>query len=202
MFPFERLIKAAAGGGLPSIETERLLLRPPRRGDHTAWARLRQASQASLQRWEPRWSRDHLSERSFRRRVAWAQREIEADRAYPFLIFELEQAEPERLAGGVTLEAVRRGAAQSAALGYWLGDDRRGRGLMTEGLEALLSFATAELGLSRIEAACLPENHRSRALLERMSFKEEALLRGYLEIDGAWRDHLIYARRFGLRADV
>lgn len=194
MFSIDRLIAAASGAPPLSLRGERLHLRPAERRDHVAWSSLRRAARAALQPWEPRWAGDHLSERSFRRRVAWSDREILNDRAYPFLIFEATDG-GKTLVGGLTLENVRRGAAQSASLGYWLAPPFQGRGLMTEALGLVITFAASDLGLSRLEAACLPENDRSRRLLERCGFAEEALLRGYLQINGVWRDHILYERR-------
>ena len=38
-----------------------------------------------------------------------------------------------------------------------------------------------------------PENAASRAVLAKAGFREEGLLKRYLEVDGAWRDHLLVA---------
>ena len=99
------------------------------------------------------------------------------------------------LLGGVTLEHVRRGAAMSAAVGYWLGEAHQGQGYMTEAMQSLIIYAYDDLDLSRLEAACLPENNRSRRLLERCGFHEEGYARRYLQIDGEWRDHVLFERR-------
>lgn len=176
----------------PRLTTGRLVLRPPRLSDHGAWAELRRDNRAFLTPWEPAWTHDHLGVLAFRRRVAWARAEIAAGRAYPFLIFKAEGAE---MIGGATLENVRRGAAMSAALGYWLGEGHVGQGYMTEALQALIAYASADLDLSRLEAACLPENTASRRLLERSGFELEGELRRYLQIAGVWRDHVLYERR-------
>jgi ribosomal-protein-alanine N-acetyltransferase len=64
---------------------------------------------------------------------------------------------------------------------------------MTEALGAVLAHAFGPLGLHRIEAACMPDNARSRRLLDRWGFREEGLARQYLKINGVWHDHLIYA---------
>ena len=47
--------------------------------------------------------------------------------------------------------------------------------------------------LHRIEATVRPENAPSRAVLAKAGFREEGLLKRYLEVDGAWRDHLLVA---------
>ena len=69
---------------------------------------------------------------------------------------------------------------------------------MREALEALVNHGFAELGLSRIEAATLPENAASRALLEKTGFKYEGVAQSYLQIAGRWRTHVLYAN---LRSD-
>ena len=38
-----------------------------------------------------------------------------------------------------------------------------------------------------------PENVASRRVLEKLGFREEGLFRRYLDVDGAWRDHLLFA---------
>ena len=176
----------------PRLLTERLALRPPRATDHEAWAALRRENRAFLTPWEPAWTDDHLSAAAFRRRVAWARTEIAAGRAYPFLILRANGAE---IIGGATLEHVRRGAAMSAALGYWLGQHAIGQGYMTEALQALIAYSFDDLDLSRLEAACLPENVPSQRLLARNGFLREGEARRYLQINGVWRDHILYERR-------
>ncbi len=94
----------------------------------------------------------------------------------------------------MTLNNVRRGVTQAVALGYWLGAQYTGRGLMTEAVCAAATFAFDRLRLHRIEAACLPHNAASIAVLERAGFTREGLARRYLKIDGVWQDHLLFAR--------
>ena len=69
---------------------------------------------------------------------------------------------------------------------------------MREAIEAVVHHAFHRLDLSRIEAACLPENTASRGLLEKAGFKYEGVAQSYLQIDGRWRTHVLYA---ALRGD-
>lgn len=177
------------------LETERLLMRPPEMRDYEQWARLRRDSRAFLAPWEPEWSRDHLSSRSFRNRVLWAERAIRQGEAYPLFLFRLKDGQ---IVGGLTLSNIRRHPAQAGTLGYWVGEAYAMQGYMTEALTALREHAFAALGLSRLEAACLPDNVASRRLLERCGFRYEGMAQAYLQIDGRWRDHVLYA---ALRAD-
>ncbi len=173
------------------ITGERLVLRPPHKEDHKAWAALREASRAFLQPWEPTWHRDDLTAAAFRRRVSRYSAEIEKDESYPFFLF---GSNGQELLGGINLTNVRRGAASMASLGYWMGERHAGQGLMTEAVQSILPFAAKTLGLRRIEAACVPENRVSVRLLEKTAFVQEGYARQYLAINGEWRDHLLFAR--------
>jgi ribosomal-protein-alanine N-acetyltransferase len=177
------------------LATERLVLRPPATRDYEQWALLRRESRAFLQPWEPTWSRDHLTSRAFRNRVVWADRAIRQGDAVPLFLLRREDGV---LLGGVTLSNIRRDPAQAGTLGYWIGEPYARAGYMTEALAALRDHAFAEMGLSRLEAACLPDNTPSRRLLERCQFKYEGVAQAYLQIDGRWRNHVLYA---ALRSD-
>jgi ribosomal-protein-alanine N-acetyltransferase len=48
------------------------------------------------------------------------------------------------------------------------------------------------LQLNRVHAACLPDNQASRRVLEKNGFREEGFAENYLQIDGNWRDHVLY----------
>jgi len=172
------------------LETERLSLRAPEHGDYRAWVALRQDSREFLTRWEPTWADDHLSRKSFTNRVYWSHRSIQGGTAVPlFLIRRADSA----LVGAITLDNIRRGPAQSATAGYWTGAPFAREGYMREAVEAMVHHAFRTLDLSRIEAGCLPENTASRRLLERCGFKYEGVAQSYLQIDGRWRNHVLYA---------
>ena len=165
------------------IETERLTLRPPVHGDHRAWSDLRKESEGYLTRWEP-------ARRSFTNRVYWAQRSIANGSAVPLFLM---RREDEMLVGAITLDNIRRGPAQAGTIGYWTGERYARHGYMREAINALVHYAFHRMDLSRIEAACLPENTPSRALLETCGFKYEGVAQSYLQIDGRWRTHVLYA---------
>ncbi len=174
----------------PLLRGDGLYLRPAVSSDYAPWSRLRAASRTFLEPWEPTWPEDDLTHAAFRRRLRRQEEDIARDEAYAFLIFDQTS---DQLLGGVTLGGVRRGVAQAGTLGYWMGAPHAGKGQMTRAVAAVVDFAFSKLRLHRVEAACLPENLPSIALLERNGFKREGYARGYLKIDGAWRDHLLFA---------
>ncbi|MCX7561175.1 GNAT family protein [Sulfitobacter sp. F26204] len=177
------------------IETERLTLRPPVHADFRSWTALRAKSCKYLSKWEPAWADDHLSRKAFTNRVYWSQRSISAGSALP--LFLVRRAD-DMLLGAITLDNIRRGPAQSGTLGYWTGEPFARQGYMREAIHAVVHQAFTRLDLSRIEAACLPENTASRGLLEKTGFKYEGVAQSYLQIDGRWRTHVLYA---SLRSD-
>lgn len=172
------------------IETERMTLRPPVHGDWRGWSDLRRDSQAFLVPWEPTWATDHLSRKAFTNRVYWAQRSVSGGTALPLFLI---RRDDEALLGAITLDNIRRGPAQAGTLGYWIGERHARQGYMREAIAAVVHHAFHRLDLSRIEAACLPENAPSRALLESCGFKYEGVAQSYLQIGGRWRTHVLYA---------
>ena len=178
------------------LETERLTLRPPMHGDYRAWADLREASRDHLAPWEPTWSADHLSRKAFTNRVYWAQRSIANGSAVPLFLI---RREDEALVGAITLDNIRRGPAQSGTTGYWVGAPFARAGYMREALLAVVHYAFTTLDLSRLEAGCLPENAASRGLLEKCGYKYEGVAQSYLQINGRWRNHVLYANLRGDR---
>lgn len=168
---------------------DRVFLRSPERGDYEDWASLRARSRGFLAPWEPTWPPDALSRSSYRSRLARYTDDWRTDQGYNFFIFHSD----ETLVGGVGLSNIRRGVAETASLGYWIGEPFARRGFMTAALPLVLDFAFRRLGLHRVEAACLPSNVPSRALLLRTGFGQEGYARRYLLIDGKWQDHLLFA---------
>ena len=177
------------------IETERMTLRPPQHGDLAAWAALRDQSRDFLKPWEPSWSHDHLSRKNFTNRVYWANRSIAQGSALPLFLI---RRDDDALIGALTVDHIRRGPAQAGTTGYWVGQPYARHGYMREALAAVVHYAFTELDISRLEAGCLPENAASRGLLEKVGYKYEGVAQSYLQINGRWRNHVLYAN---LRAD-
>ncbi len=182
--------------GEESIHAERVFLRPPKVADYEAWAELRAASREFLQPWEPTWPEDDLTLAAYRRRLRGYWRDMRSGLALPLFLF---HADTHELLGGITLSGIRRGIAQAASMGYWIGARHARKGYMTEAVRAVVLHAFRGMRLHRVEAACIPENEPSRRLLLRCGFTQEGYARKYLRINGQWRDHLLFAI---LREDV
>lgn len=178
----------------PRLETERMVLRLPAHGDFAAWTSLRAESREFLTPWEPVWHADHLSRRAFTNRVYRAARASRSGTSLPLFLVRQDGV----LLGAITLDGIRRGPAQMGTLGYWVGAPFARQGYMREAIGAVVGHAFGPMDLSRIEAACLPENVASRGALESCGFKYEGVAQSYLQINGRWRNHVLYSI---LRAD-
>ncbi len=173
------------------LERGHVLLRPPRMEDFDEWAGLRAQSREFLEPWEPLWSEHDLTPYGFRQRIRTYAQQMRRDSAYPFFIFHRGEG---HLMGAITLSNVRRGVGQMCTVGYWIGQSHARQGYMADALELAVDYGFGNLGLHRIEAACLPSNAASIALLKRASFSLEGLARNYLKIAGIWQDHLLFSR--------
>src|SRR5262249_40491618 len=116
---------------------DRVFLRPPARVDYEPWSALRARSHGFLAPWEPSWPADALSRASFRARIARYSEAWRSDQGYNFFIFRTD----ETLVGGVGLSNVRRGVAETASLGYWVGEPFARQRFMTAALPLVLDFS-------------------------------------------------------------
>ena len=176
---------------VPAIAGAGVALRVPQSSDFAEWTALREASRDFLVPWEPTWPDDDLTRGAFRRRLKRYADDQRSDLAYAFMIF---RSADNALVGGLTLANIRRGVAQAGSIGYWIGAPFARKGYMTAAVRALVPFCFRTLRLHRLEAACIPANTASVALLEKTGFAREGYARSYLCINGTWQDHLLYAR--------
>ncbi len=95
--------------------------------------------------------------------------------------------------GTVSIAAIMLGSVKSCYLSYKLDKDFWGKGYMSEAIEEIIRFAFKDLDLYRIEAAVMPKNTKSIAVMNRFNFVQEGYSKGYLEINGKREDHLRFA---------
>lgn len=166
-------------------------LRPVRMRDAGQWSRVRLADRVHLEPWEPTasgdWTRRHGMS-SWPSVCSGLRAEARRGRMLPFVI-ELGG----EYCGQLTIGNVTHGALRSAWIGYWVSSSVTGRGVATGALALGLDHCFGPVRLHRVEATVRPENAASRRVLAKVGFREEGLLRRYLDVDGAWRDHLLVA---------
>lgn len=98
------------------------------------------------------------------------------------------------IAGAINVTNVVRGAFHSANVGYFVSQHVNGRGLATSAVRDVCAFAFGSAGLHRLEAGTLLDNVASQRVLEKNGFERIGVARKYLQIAGAWQDHLLFQR--------
>ncbi|WP_421844438.1 GNAT family N-acetyltransferase [Mycobacterium sp.] len=173
------------------VDAGQIRLRPIRMRDGAHWSRIRLADRAYLEPWEPSPEGDWTVRHSV---AAWPpvcsglRSEARKGRMLPYVI-ELDG----QFCGQLTIGNVTHGALRSAWIGYWVPSFATGGGVATGALALGLDHCFGPVTLHRVEATVRPENAASRAVLAKVGFREEGLLRRYLDVDAAWRDHLLMA---------
>lgn len=139
--------------------------------------------------WEPRRSGGPPTIENQRAQLEHAGQSARADRAYHFGIFRKDDG----LVGTITLSNVARGAWQNATVGYFVDEAHNGKGYATEAIRLAAELAFGELGLHRVQAGVMPRNPASMRALEKAGFRREGLSPRYLQINGVWEDHVMFA---------
>jgi ribosomal-protein-alanine N-acetyltransferase len=164
--------------------------RPLSLADVGEWTALELAEREFMAPYKPVRGDAYFTEDAQRGRMRDELRQCAEGTLFPRFIITDEGA----IAGAVTLKAVERGWAQFARLGYWVAQGANGRGLATEAVGEILATAFTEMGLHRIQADIMPDNVRSRRVLEKNGFVKFGTAREAYFIGGGWRDHDVFQR--------
>ena len=189
-----RPLEGGGGGGARSTELHgrRVTLRPLVVTDFDQWRDVRRENTEWLTRWEPSrppGSADVVESRqAFAARCRARERERQLGVGYGFGVFL-----GTRFVGEVNLSSVQRGPFQSAYVGYWIDEAVAGQGYTPEAVVCVCRFAFEELGLHRLQISIIPRNRSSRRVVEKLAIRDEGVAERYLEINGAWEDHVRYA---------
>lgn len=165
-----------------------VLLRPLMRRDKAAFFALRQRNAAWLKPWDPTSPDGTPRVVSFAQLLREQREQAARGRLLPFAVLV-----DGTLAGQLNVANIERGAARSCTMGYWVGQEFAGRGVIPLAVALAGDYAIRAGGLHRIEINIRPENAASLAVVRKLGFRREALRPRFLHIDGAWRDHLSFA---------
>ena len=195
---------------MTKLTGRRVLLRPLAATDFPAWQEVRRRNAEWLTPWEP--ARNPglpdvvESAEAFAMRCSARERERQLGTGFGFGIFVdpsdtgegaarggRARRRQEQFAGEINLSSVQRGPFQSAYVGYWIDQALAGHSYMPEALVALARFAFDHVRLHRIQISIIPRNLRSRRVVEKLKIRDEGIAHRYLEINGAWEDHIRYA---------
>ncbi len=182
-------------GGHPGwparLDYGRVSLRPLRWSDAGQWSALRLRNEAWLAPWEPSspypWRTRHTRS-AYRSMLRTVRAQARQGAMLPFAI-----RYDDVLVGQLTVSNIVRGPLRSAHLGYWIDHEHAGRGITPVAVALALDHCFATVGLHRLQAEIRPENAASRRVVDKLGFRQEAYYSRYLDIDGAYRDHLGFA---------
>jgi ribosomal-protein-alanine N-acetyltransferase len=174
---------------VPELTTARLTLSipPPEAAESLAAYYARNA--AFHKPWRPTRTPAAPSVADCARQLRDARSDFEAGRSLRLAI--VRRDDPHTIIGTAGFSEIVRGPFQACFLGYGLDERCEGQGYMIEALGAAIECAFSDLKLHRIMANYQPINERSGRLLRRLGFMVEGYARDYLNIDGAWRDHVL-----------
>ena len=169
-------------------------LRPLEPSDVDELLALRLANRDFLTQFEPRRAGSFFTRAEQLRHIAVEREDRRVDRRHVFGIFLDDPGGGEAaMVGRIALDNIVRGAWQNATLGYFVDKDHNDRGIATVAVAKVVRFAFTEERLHRVQAGVMPRNVASIRVLEKCGFKEEGFAPRYLQINGRWEDHNLYA---------
>jgi [ribosomal protein S5]-alanine N-acetyltransferase len=166
-------------------------LRPPKLRDARVWSEIRLRNHEWLEPWEPSSP------------MSWDERN--AVGAWPALHSALKASGRKgtmlpfmivyggRLVGQINVSNVVHGALRSCTVGYWVDGAVAGRNITPTALALVIDHCFGPVGLHRVEVDIRPENAASLRVVEKLGLRREGFYERFLDIDGAWRDHLAFA---------
>ncbi|MBS1709859.1 MAG: GNAT family N-acetyltransferase [Armatimonadetes bacterium] len=172
------------------LSTPRMELRTPCQGDAGEFAAYRVRNRQAHGWTEPPRQEEYFTAGYWHNALAPVPDRAKNDTEYRFAAFLKD--DPDHLVGLVNLYNVMRGPIQCALLGYSVDAGHMGRGLASEAVSAVVSWAFGPADLMRLEANVLPENHASIRVLEKCGFHRVGLMRKSLRLAGGWQDHYMY----------
>jgi len=96
-----------------------------------------------------------------------------------------------KIAGTIGFNDINK-SNKIGTIGYWLGENFQGKGIMSKAFKSLIDYGFKNLGLNKIEVSVAVENNKSRALPERFGFVEEGKIRQAEWLYDHYVDHVIY----------
>jgi [ribosomal protein S5]-alanine N-acetyltransferase len=166
-------------------------LRPPRRRDARAWSEVRLRNEQWLSPWEAtsslRWA-DRNTISAWLPLLAALRKAARAGTMLPFVV-----TYGSRLVGQMNVSNVVHGALRGCSVGYWIDSAVAGRGITPTALALVIDHCFTGVGLHRVQVDIRPENAASLRVVEKLGLRREGYFERFLDIDGAWRDHIAFA---------
>jgi ribosomal-protein-alanine N-acetyltransferase len=97
------------------------------------------------------------------------------------------------IVGQLNVANILFGSVSSCVIGYWVIPEVAGKGITPTAVALACDYLFNVVGIHRIEIDIRPENLSSLRVVEKLGFRYEGLKQRYIHINGAWRDHYIFA---------
>ena len=98
-----------------------------------------------------------------------------------------------KIVGQLNVANILFGSVSSCVIGYWVAPEVAGRGIIPTAVALVCDYLFNVVGIHRVEIDIRPENLSSLRVVEKLGFRYEGLKERYIHINGAWRDHYIFA---------
>ena len=172
----------------PSIDTNRCTLRLPELTEAGSMLAFAVQNKQHLSKWEPLQPDSYYTENYWKEKIAQIHSDFFADKSCCLNIYSKENS---LLIGMVNFNNFIRGCFYSCFLGFKLSENIQGKGIITECLQAAISYVFEELNLHRISANYMPHNKASARVLEKCGFVQEGIAEDYLYINSKWEKHVL-----------
>lgn len=175
-----------------TVRTARMLLRPLRESDRREYVRVLGISRESLASSIAMHRQGESDEQYFHRQLALTRAGDAGGTAWR----RVGVLDDGTIVGMFTLNPISRGLEFRADASWWISAERCGAGYGTEGVQAMVDHALAELprglGLHIIQAAVLPSNTASTRVATKVGFRKVAGPGTSIRIAGDWKHHDLY----------
>ena len=172
------------------VDGDRSFIRPLEPGDAAAVLDLRLRNKDFLEPWEPVRQPAFFTLAAQSAQIEIEQRQWQNDLGFSFGVFDLASGE---MIGRVSLGNVVWSAWQNATLGYFIAEGWNGKGMATDAVRSACAYAFETVNLHRVQAGVMPRNKGSLKVLEKVGFRHEGFSPRYLNINGKWEDHEMFA---------
>jgi ribosomal-protein-alanine N-acetyltransferase len=98
-----------------------------------------------------------------------------------------------QVVGQLNVSNILYGSVSSAILGYWIAPEFAGRNITPTAVALAIDYLLSIVGLHRVEIDIRPENKASLRIVEKLGLRYEGLKKGFIHINGDWRDHYVFA---------
>jgi len=176
---------------LPELETENLIITILTPEHAELLVQYESVNRSHLLQWEPLRPAGYFSLEETKKRIESNFKGFQSGASIPFVAFDKNKTE---IIGLCTFSNIVLGVLQACHLGYSVSENKQGKGLMFEMLQAAIDYVFSEYNLHRIMANYIPTNSRSENLLNKLGFQKEGLAKSYLKISGAWQDHVLTSK--------